>query len=164
MTRGLRPFGGASPPEGLSDYSPPSSMVSPAQVRRIALSLPGTYEQTSYEGRPSWRTKPRMFSWIRPDPEALVVWVDSLDAKDAMIASEPHTFFTTPHYDGHPIVLVRLEAIDGRRARELILESWRIRAPRSLVKLEPGGRARSGRRTRRPSAAGGSSGRSRRKG
>ena len=77
-----------------------------------------------------------MFAWIRPDPEALVVWVDSLDAKDAMIASEPGTFFTTPHYDGYPIVLVRLNAIDRRRARELILESWRIRGPRSLVNVE----------------------------
>jgi len=115
-------------------------MVTGGQIRRIALGLPGAYEQVSYEGRPSWRTKPRMFAWIRPDPEALVVWVDSLDAKDAMIASEPTTFFTTPHYDGYPIVLVRLQAIDSRRAKELILESWRIRAPRSLVTAERAGR------------------------
>jgi hypothetical protein len=111
-------------------------MVTGGQIRRIALELPGAYEQVSYEGRPSWRTKPRMFAWIRSDPVALVVWVDSLDAKDAMIASEPTTFFTTPHYDGYPIVLVRLQAIDGRRAKELILESWRIRASSALVKAE----------------------------
>lgn len=117
-------------------------MVTAGQIRRIALGLPGAYEQVSYEGRPSWRTKPRMFAWVRPDPEALVVWVDSLDAKDAMLASEPGTFFTTAHYDGYPIVLARLQAIDGRRARELILESWRIRAPRSLTKADRGTRSR----------------------
>src|SRR5262249_31280071 len=121
-------------------------MVTGGQIRRIALSLPGAYEQVSYEGRPSWRTKPRMFAWIRPDPEALVVWVDSLDAKDALIASEPATFFTTPHYDGYPIVLVRLGAIDQRRARELILESLRIRAPRNWGRAE-----RAARRTTTPS-------------
>lgn len=109
-------------------------MISEDDVRRIALSLPGAYEQPSYEGRPSWRTKPRMFTWIRDNPEALVVWVDSLDAKEAMLAVEPGVFFTTPHYDGHPVVLVRLEAIDVERARELITESWRLRAPPALTK------------------------------
>jgi hypothetical protein len=109
-------------------------MVSVAQIRRIATSLPGAYEQTSYEGQPSWRTKPRMFAWIRDDPEALVVWVESLDDKEILLATEPETFFTTAHYDGYPAVLVRLEAIDGNRARELVTESWRLRAPASLTR------------------------------
>ncbi len=111
-------------------------MVTEAQIRRIAMALPGAYEHASYDGRPSWRTKPRMFTWIRNAPEALVVWVDSLDEKEAMIASEPETFFTTPHYDGYAMVLVRLEAIDARRAKELIAESWRLRAPPGLLKKE----------------------------
>ena len=98
------------------------------------MSLPGAYEQASYDGRPSWRTKPRMFTWIRDKPEALVVWVESLDDKEMMIATEPRVFFTTPHYDGYPMVLVRLEAIDVKRARELITESWRLRAPKVLLK------------------------------
>lgn len=109
-------------------------MVTEAQIRRIAMSLPGVYEQASYDGRPSWRTKPRMFTWIRDRPEALVVWVETLDDKEMMIATEPRIFFTTPHYDGYPMVLVRLEAIDVRRARELITESWRLRAPKSPLK------------------------------
>ena len=109
-------------------------MVTESQIRRIAMSLPGAYEQPSYDGRPSWRTKPRMFTWIRPDPEALVVWVESLDDKEMMIASEPRIFFTTPHYDGYPMVLVRLRAVDVMRAKELITESWRLRAPKSLLK------------------------------
>ena len=109
-------------------------MISHDDVRRVALSLPGAYEHESYDGRPSWRTKPRMFAWIRDDPEALVVWVESVDDKDALVASEPAKFFTTPHYDGHPIVLVRLDAVDPEEAAELITESWRLRAPRALVR------------------------------
>jgi hypothetical protein len=109
-------------------------MVTDDDVRGIALGLPGAYEQPSYDGRPSWRSKPRMFVWIRDDPEALVVWVESIEDKESLIASDPDTFFTTSHYDGHPIVLVRLETVDPGEAAELIEESWRLRAPRSLVK------------------------------
>ncbi len=109
-------------------------MVTESQIRKIAMSLPGAYEHASYDGRPSWRTKPRMFTWIRDKPEALVVWVESLDDKEMMIASEPRVFFTTPHYDGYPMVLVRLEAIDVKRATELITESWRLPAPKTRLK------------------------------
>jgi hypothetical protein len=77
-----------------------------------------------------------MFTWIRGNPEALVVWVESLDEKELLIEAEPRAFFTTPHYDGYPMVLVRLEAIDVKRAKELITESWRLRAPASLLKKE----------------------------
>jgi hypothetical protein len=103
-------------------------------IRRIALGLPGAYEQPSFGDRPSWRTKPRMFAWVREDPEALVVWIGSVDEKDALIAAEPEKFFTTPHYDGTPIVLVRLEAVDDEEVGELITESWRLRSQKALVK------------------------------
>jgi hypothetical protein len=109
-------------------------MVTHGDVRGAALSLPGAYEQPSHGGRPSWRTKPRMFAWIRDDPEALVVWVDSEEDKHALIAAEPAKFSTTPHYDGYPIVLVELGSVDVAEATELITESWRLRAPRALVR------------------------------
>lgn len=109
-------------------------MVSEHDVRRIALSLPGAYERESYGGRPSWRTKSRMFTWIRDEPDALVVWVDSLEAKESLLTSAPSTFFTTPHYDGHPVVLVRMEAVDVDELTELICDSWALRAPRSTTK------------------------------
>jgi hypothetical protein len=109
-------------------------MVTEEDVRRIALDLPGAFERPSHGGLPSWRTEPRMFSWIRDEPEALVVWVESLEDKEVLISSEPGKFFTTSHYDGHPIVLVRLAAVDVDEARELITDSWRLRAPRSLTK------------------------------
>ena len=109
-------------------------MVTEDDVRRIALSLPEAFEQESYGGQPSWRTKPRMFAWIRDDPEALVVWVESEEDKHALIAAEPGKFFTTPHYDGQPIVLIHLKQVGANEATELITESWRLRAPRKLVK------------------------------
>ena len=108
--------------------------ITAADVRRIALALPGTSERESYGGRPSWRTKTRMFTWIREDPEALVVWVESVDERDALLAAEPKTFFTTPHYDGQPILLVHLDAIDQAEATELINESWCVRAPKTAAK------------------------------
>jgi hypothetical protein len=58
----------------------------------------------------------------------------SVEDKEALMASDPDKFFTTPHYNGHPIVLVRLEAVDGHEAAELITEWWRLRAPRSYVR------------------------------
>ena len=109
-------------------------MISHDDVRAIALDLPGSFEQASYGGQPSWRTKPRMFTWIRDDPEALVVWVESVEEAEAMVESDPTVFFTIPHYDGHPIVLVRLEAVERDEATELITDSWRLRAPKKLVK------------------------------
>jgi hypothetical protein len=111
-----------------------TAVITHSDVRRIAMSLPGAYEQASYEGRPSWRTKPRMFAWIRDEPEALVVWVESIEDKEAMVASEPRKFFTTPHYDGYAIVLVQLGRVNIGEATELITDSWRLRAPKSLVK------------------------------
>lgn len=112
-------------------------MVTPDDVRRLALALPEAYEQPSHDGRPSWRTKPRMFACLRTDPDALVVWVESLDAKEAMLASEPRLFFTTPHYDGYPIVLVRMHVVSAARAEALIGESWRVRAPTRATKTKP---------------------------
>ncbi len=75
-----------------------------------------------------------MFAWLREDPEALVVWVGSVEDKQALIASDPGTFFTTSHYDGHPMVLVHLDAVDEQQAAELLVESWILRAPRSLTR------------------------------
>lgn len=109
-------------------------MITADDVRRIALGLPGSFERESYDGCPSWRTKPRMFTWIRQSPEALVVWVESVEEKEALVGSGSETFFTTPHHDGHAIVLVRLDTVDVDEAEELITESWRLRAPKSLVK------------------------------
>ena len=74
-----------------------------------------------------------MFAWVREGPEALVVWMDSLEEKEALIAASPDRFFTPDHYDGEPIVLVDLAVVDADECGELIADSYRARAPRKLV-------------------------------
>jgi len=46
---------------------------------------------------------------------------------------QPGAFFSTPHYDGYPYVLVRLDVVDSGELAELIEEIWRSRAPKRLV-------------------------------
>ena len=63
----------------------------------------------------------------------LVLWVADLGEKEAMLQSEPEKFFTTPHYDGHPTVLVNVKSVTVQELRELITESWRLRAPKRVL-------------------------------
>ncbi|MGW5359586.1 MmcQ/YjbR family DNA-binding protein [Actinopolymorpha pittospori] len=109
-------------------------MATEDDVRRIALSLPETAEGTSY-GTPGFKVKGKGFLRIRTEAEgALVVWVADVGEKDALIQSDPAKFFTTPHYDGYAVVLVNLPAVDVDELRELIVESWLIRAPKRVAK------------------------------
>lgn len=109
-------------------------MATEDDVRRIALSLPETIEKPWYN-TPGFRVKDKGFLRIRSEAEGgLVVWVGDLGEKEAMLASEPDKFFTTPHYDGHPTVLVNLPAVDVDELTELITESWRLRAPARVLK------------------------------
>jgi hypothetical protein len=102
-------------------------------VRRIALSLPETIEKPWF-GSPGFRVKDKSFLRIRSEAEgALVVFVADLGEKEALIASEPDKFFTTPHYDGYAAVLVNLPAIDVDELTELIVESWCLKAPKRVL-------------------------------
>lgn len=109
-------------------------MVSEDDVRRIALCLPSTTERSSY-GTPGFRVADRLFARIRPEGDSVVVWCADGGEKEALIASEPAKFFTTPHYDGHPTVLVRMAAVDREEMGELLADSWRLRAPARLVRI-----------------------------
>jgi hypothetical protein len=105
-----------------------------SDVRRIALTLPETTEKPWY-GTPGFRVKDKGFLRIRSEAEGgLVVFVADLGEKDALLASDPEKFFTTPHYDGYPAVLVHLEAVEEDELTELIVESWRIKAPKRVMK------------------------------
>ena len=107
-------------------------MATEGDVRRIALSLPETTEQPWY-GTPGYRVKGKGFLRLRSEAEGgLVVFVSDIGEKEALLASDPRKFFTTPHYDGYSTVLVNLEAIGVRELRELITESWRMKAPPKL--------------------------------
>jgi hypothetical protein len=115
-------------------------------VRRIALELPEASEVTSRE-RAQWRVKDKLFVWERPlrqsdlnalgdsapDGPILGARVEHLVAKEAMIADDPSVFFTTPHFDGFPAVLVQLEKIGLEDLREVIVEAWLARAPKRLA-------------------------------
>jgi hypothetical protein len=106
-------------------------MVTEADVRTAALSLPETTEKPSY-GTPGFRVKDKLFARIREEGDVLVVWCEDLGEKEALIASDSEKFFTTPHYDGHPTVLVRFGAVDRDELLELLTDSWRIRAPKRV--------------------------------
>ena len=115
-------------------------------VRQIALGLPEAEERLSRDTR-QWRVKDKLFVWERPlrrsDREALGdaaptgpilgVRTEHLVAKEAILQSDPAVFFTTPHFDGYPAVLVQLDRIGVEELREVIVEAWLARAPKRLA-------------------------------
>ena len=109
-------------------------MATEDDVRRIALSLPETTEKPWF-GSPGYRVKDKGFLRIRSEAEGgLVVFVGDLAEKEALLASDEAKFFTTPHYDGYPTVLVHLGAVDVDELRELITDSWIVKAPARVRK------------------------------
>ena len=103
-------------------------------VRRIALSLPETIEKPWYK-TPGFRVKDKGFLRLRGEAEGgLVVFVSDEGEKQMLVETEPEKFFTTPHYDGYPIVLINLTAIGVDELTELITESWRLKAPKRVLK------------------------------
>jgi hypothetical protein len=119
-------------------------------VRRIALALPETSEQV--RDTSSWRVrsggKDKGFIWERPlrkgdlvalgdaapDGPILAARVPDVGVKEALIADDPAVYFTTPHFDGYPAILVRLPEIDLSELTELITEAWLAQAPKRLAK------------------------------
>jgi hypothetical protein len=115
-------------------------------VQGIALSLPETDERSA-RGTSQWRVHAKAFVWERPlrrgDLEALgdgaptgpilAARVADVGVKEALIADDPDTYFTTPHFTGYPAILVRLDEIGVDDLRELIVEAWLARAPKRLA-------------------------------
>ena len=115
-------------------------------VRRLALGLPETEERDS-RGSIQWRVRAKLFVWERPlrdsdlralgpdapDGPILGARVEHLIAKEALLADDPGVYFTTPHFDGYPAVLVRLDAISADQLEELVVEAWLCRAPKRLA-------------------------------
>jgi hypothetical protein len=75
----------------------------------------------------------KSFCRMKEDGETLVIRVLDLEDKEALLRSDPDTYFTTPHYDGYPYVLVRLSAADPAALAELVEDAWRLAAPKRLV-------------------------------
>ncbi|MET8547880.1 MmcQ/YjbR family DNA-binding protein [Micromonospora zamorensis] len=122
-------------------------MPSWEDVRRIALALPETTERPSYDGLPAWRVRDKPFVWERPlrradldalgdaapDGPLLGVRVADLGVKEALLADDPSVYLTTPHFDGYPAVLVRLNRISLSELTEVVTEAWYARAPKRLA-------------------------------
>ncbi|CAN5508843.1 MmcQ/YjbR family DNA-binding protein [soil metagenome] len=102
-------------------------------VVEIASRLPGVELGTSY-GTPSLKVRGKFMCRLRTNPDALVLRVIDMGEREALLQGQPDVFFTTPHYNGYPAVLVRLESADPVELAELIEEAWRIRAPKRLIK------------------------------
>jgi hypothetical protein len=115
-------------------------------VAQIALGLPETSERVSRHLR-QWVVRDKLFVWERPlrradlealgeaapDGPILGARVEHEGAKAALIADDPDVFFTTPHFDGYPAVLVQLDRIAPDDLREVIVEAWLDRAPKRVA-------------------------------
>ena len=120
-------------------------MATQADVRRIALSLAGAKEgdgRFAFEFEVKGKRKGFVWVWMEridpkkprvPNPAVVAVRVATLGQKDTLISAEPRKFFTEPHYNGFPAILVRLAEVDSKGLRELITEAWRCMAPKELL-------------------------------
>lgn len=124
-------------------------MASWSDVRRLALVLPGVSEKTSSQGGGgAWIVNKKGFAWERPLRKAdlaalgarapagpiLGVRTADLEMKEALLASDPSVYFTTPHFDGYPAVLVQLKNISVKELKSLLIEAWLTRAPDRIAK------------------------------
>jgi hypothetical protein len=110
-------------------------------VCRLALALPGV-EEIDSEGF-DFRVGGRGFVWSYPEyrprqrrvirTDIAVLFVGDEAEKQALLLGEPRLFFTTPGYDGWPLVMLRLAEVDVERLSELVLDAWRMRAPEALT-------------------------------
>ena len=116
-------------------------MADANDVRRLALGLPHVVEIDS-DGF-DFRVADKGFVWSYPEripgrhrvirTDIAVLYVGDEAEKQALLLGEPETFFTTPSYDGLPLIMLRLARVNVRRLRELVTDAWRMRAPDALA-------------------------------
>jgi hypothetical protein len=122
-------------------------MTTYAEVEELALALPETTSTPSYGGAPALRVNKKLFARVRGEMadhvdeltgnaygEVLMVGVADLGEKEALLTSDPRVYFTIPHYDGYPAVLVRLAFADLAELRELLTEAWIRAAPKRALR------------------------------
>lgn len=116
-------------------------MATHDDLRRIALALPETTEAAD---RIAYSVAGKQFAWSWmeriepkkprvPNREVIAVRTANELEKQALLAMDSGVFFTEPHYDGYPAVLVRLAAIDEDLLEDILVAGWRAKAPRQLV-------------------------------
>ena len=117
---------------------------------RLALALPEVTKEVSEDGRPSYLVHGKMFCFHRSrrpdaiDPETgermsdvLMFRVDGADAKELTLADPRGVFFTTPHFNGYPAVLIRipsLKQLDRSELRDLVVDAWLTRVQKRVAK------------------------------
>jgi hypothetical protein len=110
-------------------------------ARTLGLALPGVAAATKYDGSPLLTRAGSFMAGLAThrsaEPGTLVVRVD-LESRESLIADAPQTYYVTDHYRRHPVVLVRLAAIDREALRDVLGMSWRLTA----AKTRKSGRAR----------------------
>ena len=116
-------------------------MADADDVRRLALGLPHVVEIDS-DGF-DFRVADKGFVWSYPErrpgrprvirSDIAVLYVGDEAEKQALLLGEPDLFFTTPTYDGMPLVMLRLAGVSVDRLRELVTDAWRMRAPQALA-------------------------------
>ena len=107
-------------------------------VRQLAAALPDVEESTTYR-KPALKVRGKVFAWMSPHADALVLRVDP-EERPLMIAAQPDVYYVIPHYAEHPMVLVRLEAaVDLDDLRDRIAESWVLAAPPALARAYAAG-------------------------
>jgi hypothetical protein len=120
-------------------------MATQADVRRIALALPGAEEgKERFAFFVMDKGKPKGFAWVWlerkegkgarvPNNDVLAVRVTNNAQKDLILSSDRRKFFTEQHYNGYPAILVRLKGVTVADLRVLLEEAWRCRAPKALL-------------------------------
>jgi hypothetical protein len=103
-----------------------------ATVCKIALTFPGVEETTSY-GTPAIKVRGKFMLRLREDNESLAIKC-GFDERDFRLRTDPTTFFVTDHYRGYPTVLVHLSKVSPAVMRELLEQTWRLNAPKTLIK------------------------------
>lgn len=115
-------------------------------VRGIAMGLPRSEERES-RGQRQWRVGERLFVWERPlrRPDLdglgdrapagpiLGARIAHVEMRGGLIAEAPEVFFTIPHFDGYPAILVQLDHISVDRLTDLVVDAWLDRAPTRLA-------------------------------
>ena len=98
----------------------------------MSLGLPGVVETTSY-GEPALKAHGKLWIWWSPHADAPVFKLP-IEEREFLIEADPDTFFCTPHYKKHALVLVRPDKLDLEWAKANLMRVWRAQAPKRMLR------------------------------